>query len=111
MNGGLLSEAERRRMLADIAVVALAIGRDLFPERGLDDLDIGDGAGKGNTLPCPRERLAFLCAWWPRIEAALRALEAAPAPALKTETRLVYIDRARRVSASGVLEAVRAGDF
>jgi len=104
----LISPEERRRLLADIARVALAVGQDLYPERGVNDLDIGTAR---QSDPCPRERLAFLLAAWPRLDAALRALESAPYTALIGRTRLVPSERARRVAPKAVLDALRTGDL
>jgi predicted component of viral defense system (DUF524 family) len=105
----MLSEADRQRMLADIAVVALAVGRDLFPNEEFGDLDIGDAPEGGAADICPRERLGFLSAFWPRLSAALTLLEAAPAAALRSDTRVVPIERARRVTPKDLLRALRAG--
>ena len=104
----LISPEERRRLLLDIARVALAVGQDLYPERGVNDLDIGLS---DQSDPCPRERLAFLAAAWPRLAHALRALESAPQAALVPETRRVAPERARRVAPGAVLDALRSGDF
>ena len=54
----LLTEAERARMLDDIARVSLAVGRRLFPDRPWDDLDIA--AGSLATRKSPVERLWFI---------------------------------------------------
>lgn len=104
----LITEAERRRLLVDIAAVALAVGQDLYPERGVNDLDI---AAQTDGDPCPRERLAFLTAAWPRLSGALRVIEAAPYQRLIAETQSVPLARARRVTPSALLAAVRKGDF
>lgn len=95
-------------MLLDIARVALAVGQDLYPERGVNDLDIGLSE---QSDPCPRERLAFLAAAWPRLAGALRALESAPQVALVAQTRRAAPERARRVAPRAVLDALRGGDF
>nr|CAA9260418.1 hypothetical protein AVDCRST_MAG63-2498 [uncultured Armatimonadetes bacterium] len=104
----LLSDDERRRLLLDIARVALAVGQDLFPERGVNDLDIGV---REDGDPCPRERLAFLQGVWPRLARALHAIEAAPHAVLAPRMRPVAPERARRITPMAVLAAVRAGDL
>jgi predicted component of viral defense system (DUF524 family) len=96
-------------MLADIAAVALAVGRDLFPNEEFGDLDIGDASEGCAADICPRERLGFLSALWPRLSAALHLLEAAPAAALRPDTRIVPIERAQRVTPKDLLEALRTG--
>lgn len=103
----LLSEADRTRMLADIATVALAIGRDLHPDHALNDLDVGDSPAR--TDICPRERLAYLAEVWPQIARALNIIEATPQITLRPEKRLVPLDRARRVTPRDALEALRRG--
>lgn len=107
----LLSPSERQRMLADIARVALAVGRDLHPDRALDDLDIGRGADSGDT--CPRERLAFVAAHWPRLDRALRRIWAAPAQRLTPGTRLALLEQGsvRSTTTAAVLAALRTGDL
>jgi hypothetical protein len=110
----LLSESDRRRMLADIAAVALAVGRDLRSDGGLSDLDIGDpeGGGPAPADPCPRERLAFLEALWPRLSGALRRIEAAPPAALAHETAVVPAGRARcPPTPAALMAALRTGDM
>ena len=102
----IVSETERRMMLADIARVALTIGRDLYSDAELSDLDIG-GANETGQEPCPRERLAFLQAAWARFAPALRILEASPPMGLRPETRLVAAERARRVTSKDLLHAMR----
>src|SRR6188508_1508931 len=106
----LLSETERRRMLADIATVALAVGRDLYPEQELNDLDIGQRNAEADG-PCPRERLGFLSSVWPRVAGALRRIEAEPPVALVPRTRSVPTERARHIARKDLLNALRAGDF
>lgn len=109
----LLSETERQRMLSEIAVTALAIGRDLYPEQDIHDLDIrpGENGAAHDYPPCPRERLAFLAATWPRLTGALHRLENAPPSSLTQQTRLVPTERAGRVAPRAVLDALRSGDF
>jgi predicted component of viral defense system (DUF524 family) len=106
----LLGEMERRRMLSDIAIVALAIGRDLYPQQEFHDLDIGEAQGPVEG-PCPRERLGFLAAMWPRIAGALRRIEAEPPGGLISATRSVPIERARRIAPKDLLHALRSGEF
>lgn len=104
----LLSETERRHLLADIARVALAVGQNLYPERGINDLDI---AVRNGDDPCPRERLAFLTAAWPLVAPALCVIEAAPHVALVAQAFAVPTGRARRVAPRALLRAIRSGDF
>lgn len=105
----LLTESERRTMLVEIATVALAVGSDLFPDTDLQDLDIGANRGDEPNDACPRERLAFLAAAWPRLAAALARLEAEPAPALIFGTREAPVERARRVTPKDLLAGIRRG--
>jgi hypothetical protein len=107
----LLSPAERQGILAEIAQVALAIGRDLYPAQDLNDLDIGTASGRGDV--CPRERLAFLVSAWPRLSHALRIIETAPASVLKPGIREARIEQGslRRVSQAAIFAAIRSGDF
>jgi len=106
----LLSPADRQCLLADIARVAITIGRDLHPDRRIDDLDIGNGAGKD---ACPRERLGYLEAVWPRLSATLRRIESAPLTALSREDITTSVERGsvRRVVPEAVLTAIRTGDL
>ncbi len=106
----LLAETDRQALLAGIARVALAVGRDLTRDRDVSDLDIGVANDATRDI-CPRERLAFLEAAWPRVASALRQIEAAPFVRLEAQTRLAPIERARRITPCAVLEAVRMGDF
>lgn len=106
----LLTEEDRRALLGDIARTALAVGRDLHPDRHLSDLDLGDAADDATEIS-PRERVAFLAAAWPRLSPALSALEAEPAPALVPGTRVVAFERARRITPKDLLAAVRSGDL
>ncbi len=92
-------------MLTDIARISLTIGRELYPEIALNDLDIGTGESVG--APCPRERLEFLRAWWPKFAPALRMLEGSPRTGLRWETRMTFSERARRVSSSDLMQAIR----
>lgn len=101
---------ERHRMLVDIACVALAIGRDLYPDASLTDgdieaLDIG-AATVENRDVCPRERLAYLSTVWTRVESALRRIEAAPDMSLQPTTRLVSVEKARRATPKDLLFAL-----
>ena len=102
----LLTEGERRRMLREIATVALTIGRDLYPENDLTDLDIGVSPDSTADV-CPRERLAFIASVWPRLASALERIEAEPPPALQQGTRLVPLERARRIAPKDLLAALR----
>ncbi|MBC8102807.1 MAG: DUF2357 domain-containing protein [Cytophagales bacterium] len=99
-------------LLAEIARVALAIGQDLYPQNTLGDLDIRS-ADPPPRDACPRERLAFLSAIWPRFSRALHVIEAAPGTVLHSSTQDVRVELGslRRVSPSAVLAAVRNGDF
>lgn len=92
-------------MLTQIASVALVVGRDLFPEAELADVDVRDEDGVADV--CPRERLAFLQAVWPRVQSALAAIEAAPVGELRPDTRDVPLERARRVAPADLLRAIR----
>lgn len=107
----LLSLGERRQILAEIARVTLAIGRDLYPEQNLSDLDIGAASGQGDV--CPRERLAFLVGAWPRIANALRIIEASPATTLAPGGRNARVEQGslRRVSPAALFAALRSGDY
>ena len=107
----LLSLAERHQMMAEIARVALAIGRDLYPEHNLSDLDIGVASGQSDV--CPRERLAFLVGAWPRIANALQVIEASPATALVPGVRNARVEQGslRRVSPASLFAALRSGDY
>jgi len=106
----LLTPADRQRLLADIARVSIAIGRDLHPDHRIDDLDIGDRAGHD---ACPRERLGYLEAAWPRLSAALRRIESVPLTALVGEDLTTSVERGsvRRVVPGAVLAAIRTGDL
>mgnify|MGYP000856548525 CR=1 FL=1 len=98
-------------MLAEIARVALAIGRDVWPRHALTDLDVSGTGSDADADTCPRERLAFLEAVWPRADAALKLIESAPPTAVTPMTRVIASERARRVTPRAVLEAVRSGDL
>lgn len=106
-----LDPIEWQRMLADIAQVALAIARDLYPETTLVDGDIPVGEASARQDICPRERLGFIASFWPKLAVALRRIEAEPPTALRRGTREVPTERARRVSPKDLLAAVRQGDF
>lgn len=105
----LLGEGERRRMLADIAAVALALGKDLWPDRPPSDLDVGEG--EPGREACPRERIAFLESAWPRVSAALRLIEGSPPPAVAPAVQMTPTERARRVTPADVLAAAARGDL
>ncbi len=107
----LLSPEDRRAMLAQIARVALAVGRDLYPSQDLDDLDIGAAQSKSDV--CPRERLAFLVTAWSRLAHVLQIIETAPAVALVPGLREAKIEQGslKRATPSAVLAAVRSGDL
>lgn len=107
----LLTEPERRRLLSEIAAVALAVGRDLFPDADLNDLDIGESATANGEPSCPRERLGFLQSVWPRVAGAVASLEAAPSVALRAGYRETALVRARRVAPADLLAALRSGEF
>lgn len=110
----LLSETERRQLLADIAHVGLVVGQDLFPERHLSDLDIRPNAATAapGGDACPRERLAFLCAVWPRVSTVLNKIETAPHRQLIAGLGAAAPERATgRVTPAALLAALRTGDF
>ncbi|GAB4458435.1 MAG: hypothetical protein OHK0029_19650 [Armatimonadaceae bacterium] len=103
-----LSEHERRQMLYDIAHTALAIGRDLYPNTPLQDLDLG--AGSSPDI-CPRERLQFLASVWEKVAKALHRIEQEPPGALVPSTRESPVERARLVCPKDILTALRRGEF
>ncbi len=89
-------------MLADIARVALTIGRDLFPDTPFTDTDtdflaIGT-AGVSVLDVSPRERVAYLRTVWTHIENALRRIEATPDTVLQPERRSVPLEKSRRAT-------------
>jgi hypothetical protein len=91
----LLSESDRRAMLAQIARVALAIGRDIDSEgRDFADRDVPLAPSEGGKA-CPIERLAFLEAIYPKIAAALMAMSQSPPTGWQMVERRVPIDRVR----------------
>lgn len=94
----LLTDADRQTLLADIARVGLAVGRDLH--EGLHDLDIGESTSA--TRPCPIERLAFLQAALPGVLAALTRIENTPPATLRIAEREVPIERARQISSNAL---------
>lgn len=104
----LLTEAERARMLQEIAQVGLAVGRLLFPERTWDDLDIA--AGSLLTRKSPVERLGFIVALLPELSRAVEQIARMPLvlPA-KEARRVAPPDRARRIDTPSLLRAVRGG--
>ncbi|MDX1935392.1 MAG: DUF2357 domain-containing protein [Capsulimonadales bacterium] len=98
----ILTEPDRRRMLAEIGCVALAIGRDLFPDVSVTDPDLeriaaGEGP-EGPSTPCPRERVAYLSSVRTRLENALRRIEREPETRLRPEERITPLERARRAT-------------
>ena len=104
----LLTEAERARMLDDIARVSLTVGRALFPDRPWDDLDIA--AGSLAARKSPVERLWFLERLLPELTRAVHQIAAMPATMpIREAHRVAPPLRARRVSAAAVLAAVRRG--
>ena len=104
----LLTEAERARMLDDIARVSLVVGRRLSPERAWDDLDIA--AGSLATRKSPVERLWFVERLLPELARAVHQIAETPMTLPVREARTVAPPvRARRIAASAVLTAVRRG--
>ncbi len=97
-------------MLQEIGCVALVIGRDLYTELPLADGDLETFSVAGSSLPqcdiCPRERLAFLTAMWPRIENALRRMETAPDTQLATMVRPSPVEQARHATPKALLLAL-----
>ncbi len=99
----LLSDADRRMLLADIARVGLVIARDLSP--CVQDLDIGDA--NTQTAASPMERLAFLKTTIPRVLAAVARLHAEPPAALRVAARDVPLEWARRISPAALRDLAR----
>lgn len=102
----LLTLAEHARMLQDIAQVSLAVAARADTARSWDDLD----AAPGTAPPCPRERLAFLRRALPLLAQACAQIARAPLADLHVGVRRASPPaRARRVSTSALLRAVRGG--
>ncbi len=104
----LLTAGERAQMLQDIAQVALAVGRRLFPDRALDDLDIASGSLLSRKSPV--ERLGYLCRILPALTAAVEQI--AQTPLTLPQKRLVRVtppSRARRLDRASLLQSVQGG--
>ena len=105
----LLTNPERARMLDDIARVALALGRQRFPERPWDDLDVT--ARSFSVHRSPVERLWFIEQRLPALLSILAQIRQSPAITLKPEERLIRPPaRARRVSTGAWMEYARRGN-
>jgi hypothetical protein len=88
----LLSPEERHAMLAQIARVALAVGRDLYPSQNLSDLDIGSTPAR--AMSAHGSGLLFLTtalarAWAARSE----IIETAPGVTLAPGLREVRVEQ------------------
>ena len=110
----LITESDRQTLLGDIARVSLLLAND-SRETFARDGDVSAGrtpTGIAQNAPCPRERLAFLHALWPRMEAALHQIEAVPPHVLMPSVRVVETHKARRISPQSLRIALQQGrDF
>lgn len=103
----LLTPAEHTRMLRDIAQVSLLVAARADTTRAWDDLDAAPDTA---VPPCPRERLAFLGRALPLLAQACAQIARAPLADLHAGARRIRPPaRARRVSTSALLRAVRGG--
>lgn len=95
-------------MLQDIAQVALAVGRRLYPDRCLDDLDIASGSLLSRKSPI--ERLGFISQILPPLSQAIEYIAASPLTAPMAQYhRVAPPGQARRVDAAPLLKAIQSG--